>query len=48
MDSVHGRHMARECVEVCEACAADCERLDGMEPCVAACRACAKACAALA
>jgi hypothetical protein len=39
--------MARECVEVCKACAADCERLEGMEPCVAACRACAKACSAL-
>ena len=47
MDSVHGRHMARECAEVCEACATDCARLGDMESCVAACRACAKACAAL-
>ena len=48
MDSVHGRHMASECAEICEACAADCARVGDMESCVAACRACAKACAALA
>jgi hypothetical protein len=48
MDSVHGRHMARECAEVCDACAADCARVGDMDSCVAACRACAKACAALA
>ncbi|WP_449254997.1 four-helix bundle copper-binding protein [Bosea sp. (in: a-proteobacteria)] len=47
MASPHARHLAPECIEICEACAADCERLGGMEDCVAACRACAKACAAL-
>lgn len=47
MDSPHARHLASECIEICEACAADCERIGGMEDCVAACRACAKACAAL-
>ena len=47
MDSGHGRHMARECAEVCEVCATDCARVGDMESCVAACRACAKACAAL-
>jgi hypothetical protein len=36
------------CAEVCEACAADCEKLDGMEDCVAACRACAASCGAMA
>jgi len=32
------------CAIVCEACAASCETLDGMEACVEACRACAASC----
>lgn len=32
------------CAKICEECAADCERIGGMEECVAACRACAKEC----
>lgn len=40
----HHRHTCAECVEICEQCAADCERLGGMEDCVAACRACAQSC----
>lgn len=36
------------CAQVCEDCARDCERLDGMEECAAACRACAKECRAMA
>ncbi|MGX5735671.1 four-helix bundle copper-binding protein [Bosea thiooxidans] len=48
MNSEHGKHLCPECAEVCEACAADCERIGDMEPCVAACRSCAQACQALA
>lgn len=47
MASEHGRHLCRECAEVCGRCAADCEKLDGMEDCVAACRSCAQACQAM-
>jgi hypothetical protein len=47
MASEHGRHLCRECAEACESCAADCEKLDGMEACVAACRSCAQACKAM-
>ena len=36
------------CAEVCEKCADDCERLDGMEQCVAVCRRCATSCRAMA
>ena len=32
------------CAEICEQCARDCERLEGMEDCVAACRKCAEEC----
>ena len=32
------------CAKICEECAADCERIGGMEDCVTACRACAKEC----
>lgn len=32
------------CARICEECAADCERIGGMEDCVAACRACAEQC----
>jgi hypothetical protein len=35
------------CAEICEACARDCEPMDGMEECVAACRACAQSCRAM-
>ncbi len=36
------------CAEVCEACADDCAKLQGMEECVIMCRACAKACSEMA
>jgi hypothetical protein len=32
------------CAQICEQCAADCERIGGMDECVEACRACAKEC----
>ena len=32
------------CAKICEDCAADCERIGGMDKCVAACRACASEC----
>ena len=42
------RHLCALCAEVCNACAADCMKLDGMEECVEACRRCAQACRAMA
>ncbi len=32
------------CAEVCEACAADCRRIGGMDECVQACENCAESC----
>ena len=46
--SDHAQHLCRQCAEICDACAIDCERVGGMEPCVAQCRACAEACKAMA
>lgn len=44
MQSDHGKHLCRECAEVCDACAADCERVGDMQECVNACRRCAEEC----
>lgn len=49
--SEHGRHLLKECAEVCNACAEECEKHAkmGMEHCricAEACRACADACRA--
>lgn len=41
------KHTCRACAEICRACAADCERIGGMDDCAAACRACAESCAAM-
>jgi hypothetical protein len=46
--SPHHRHLCAQCVDICSECAADCERIGGMEDCVEACRACARACQAMA
>ncbi|MDX2001391.1 MAG: four-helix bundle copper-binding protein [Chitinophagales bacterium] len=49
-DSEHGRHLLRECIEVCEACADECEKHDHMghcKQCAQACRNCAEACKSL-
>ncbi len=40
----HHKHTSRECAEICEECATDCERLGDMDECVRACRACAESC----
>jgi hypothetical protein len=45
--SEHGKHLLKECAEVCNACAAACEKHAHMEhckACAAACRKCAAAC----
>ena len=34
----------RACAEICEQCAADCERIGEMRECVDACRRCAESC----
>lgn len=49
--SEHGKHLLKECAEVCNACAEECEKHAkmGMEHCricAEACRACAAACTA--
>ena len=48
--SQHGKHLLRECIEVCEICAAECEKHDDdhCKQCAEACRRCAEACRALA
>lgn len=49
-DSKHGKHLLKECIELCEACAAECEKHDH-DHCQAsakACRECAEACKAAA
>jgi len=38
----------RNRVDICGKCAADCERIGGMEDCVEGCHACARACQAMA
>jgi hypothetical protein len=48
--SVHGKHLIKECIEVCEACAAECEKHTHMQHCIEcahACRQCAEACRSL-
>lgn len=44
LGSAHHRHLCAECAEICDQCAADCERLGDMQECVDACRACAEEC----
>ena len=48
-ESVHGRHLLRECAELCDLCAAECEKHQHMQHCKdcgEACRTCEKACKA--
>lgn len=40
--------LCAQCAELCENCAADCERLGRMDECVSACRNCAQSCRAMA
>jgi hypothetical protein len=42
------RAMCVQCAELCENCAADCERLGDMDECAEACRTCADSCRAMA
>ena len=48
--SEHGKHLLKECAEVCNACADECEKhadhMDHCKKCAEACRACATACLA--
>lgn len=37
-------HFQQRLCEVCEACAADCEKIGGMDECVKACKKCAESC----
>ena len=50
--SRHGKHLAGECAEICDACASSCgEHPDAdahMKQCAETCRRCAEACRALA
>lgn len=46
--SAHQAAILLACADICDECAAHCERLDGMDDCAAACRACAELCRAVA
>lgn len=48
MNSLHHKHLCREWAEICNECAADYQRIGGMEDCVKACRASAESCRAMA
>ena len=46
-DSGHVNHLLKECADICEACAEECEKHSHMEhcrQCAAVCRQCAEAC----
>ena len=48
--SAHGKHLLKECAEVCNACAIECEKhahMDHCKQCAEACRACTEACQAV-
>ena len=44
MGTPHHKHICRECAEICDECAAECEGIEGMEDCAKTCRACAESC----
>lgn len=49
--SEHGEHLLKECAEICNACADECEKHNHMEHCkrcAEACRACAEECSSMA
>jgi hypothetical protein len=49
--SMHGNHLLKECVEICEACADECEKHSHMEhckKCADVCRHCAEECSEMA
>ncbi|ALD20719.1 four-helix bundle copper-binding protein [Hymenobacter sp. DG25A] len=45
-DSEHAKHMMKECIEICQKCAAECGKhdMDHCKECAEACRACAHVC----
>ena len=48
--SQHGHHLLKECIEICEACATECDRHSHMEhckKCAAVCRDCVEECTAM-
>lgn len=48
--SEHGEHLLKECVEICNACAEECEKHSHMEHCrrcAEECRLCAEECSVL-
>ncbi len=47
-DSAHGKHLLKECIELCEACAEECgsHEHDHCKACAKACTECAEACKA--
>lgn len=48
--SAHGEHLMKECAEICNACADECEKHTHMEhckKCAEACRACAEECSVM-
>ncbi len=49
-DSKHGKHLLKECIELCDACAEECGRHEHAhcQACAKACRECADACRAAA
>ncbi|MEO6538123.1 MAG: four-helix bundle copper-binding protein [Ferruginibacter sp.] len=49
-DSPHGKHLLKECIELCDACAAECgmHEADHCQACAKACRECSEACKAAA
>ena len=50
--SEHAMHLMKECAEICDACAEECEkfadRYDHCKTCAEACRACAEECSSMA
>ena len=49
-NSKHGKHLLKECIELCDACAEECgkHQHDHCQACAQACRECAGACRAAA
>jgi len=47
-NSIHAKHLLKECIEICEACAAECTKHehDHCQSCAKACIRCAEACKA--
>lgn len=49
--SEHSEHLLRECADICNACAEECEKhqhMDHCKRCAEACRACAEECSSMA